>query len=72
LGRRKRRQELITKTAGEEKMGRERKPTSTTTTTTATTHERLPTFVNTTQLFRVGFSSFSLILLLLGLQSVLP
>jgi hypothetical protein len=71
LGRRKRRQELITKTAGEEKMGRERKPTSTTT-TTATTHERLPTFVNTTQLFRVGFSSFSLILLLLGLQSVLP
>jgi hypothetical protein len=37
LGRRKRRQELITKTAGEEKMGREWKPTSTTTTTTTTT-----------------------------------
>jgi hypothetical protein len=37
LGRRKRRQELITKTAGEEKMGRERKPTSTMTTTTTTT-----------------------------------
>jgi hypothetical protein len=50
LGRRKRRQQLKTKTAGEEKMGRERPPTSTMTTTMTTTHKKLPTFVNTTQL----------------------
>jgi hypothetical protein len=105
LGRRKRRQELITKTAGEEKWGGRGNPHQ----QQQQQHTRLPSFVNTTaksnnlgfilcvchspHLFklnlsfwfspfcfplyflRVGFSSFSLmmiLLLLLGLKSVLP
>jgi hypothetical protein len=49
-------------------MGRERKPTSTTitmtttTTTTKTTHKRLPTFVNTTQLFNAKNNNLGFIL----------